>query len=116
WSLQDEVPPEAENLRPLPERPEDRAAVDGADRVAAEQERGHHAEVAAAAAHGPEEVPVLARARRDEAAVGQDQVNLEQVVDREPVPARQVSDAAAQREPADAGGRDEPARHREAER
>ena len=106
--VHDEVAPEAEDLPPLAERPEDRPAVDGADRIAAEQERGHDPEVATAAAQGPEEVGVLARARGDEAAVGQDQVRLEEVVDREAVTARQVADSAAQREAADAGGGDEP--------
>jgi len=45
---------------------------------------------------------VLARARGDEAAVGQDQVRLEEVIDGEAVTAREVADPAAQREAADA--------------
>ena len=83
--LQDEVAPEAEQLGALVDRPEDRPAVDGADRVAAEQERRHDAEVAAAAADRPEEVGVLLRARRDEPAVREHHVHAEQVVDREAV-------------------------------
>ena len=47
-------------------------------------------------------------------AVGEHELRLEQVVDREPALAGQVADAAAERQAADAGGRDDPARRREA--
>jgi hypothetical protein len=67
------------------------------------------AEVAAAAAKRPEEVRALVRARPDDVAVGEHDVRLEQVVDREPVLPRQVPVAAAEREPADSGRRDDPA-------
>ena len=79
----------------------------------AERELGHDAEVAAAAAHGPEELGVLVGARRDALAVGEHDLGREQVVDRQAVPAREVTDAAAERQPADAGRRDDPARNRE---
>ena len=52
----------------------------------------------------------------DDSAVGGDDVGRHEVVDRQPVPAAQPADAAAQREPADAGVRDQAARRREAER
>ena len=52
---------------------------------------------------------------RDEAAVGQDDVGLEQVVDREPELAGQVADAAAEGDAADAGGGDDAARRRQTE-
>ena len=81
-----------------------------------EQEARHHAEIAAAAAQRPEEIGVLALAGRDEAAVGQDDVRLEQVVDREAVLAREVAGAAAERQAGDAGGRDDAERHGQAER
>ncbi len=41
----------------------------------------------------------------DLVAVGEHDVGRDQVVDRQPVLARQVADAAAEREPADAGRR-----------
>ena len=96
--------------------PEDRAGVDRADRMRLEQEARHDAEVAAAAAQRPEEVGVLALAGRDEAAIGQDDVGLEQVVDRQAVLAREVPGAAAEGEARDAGGRDDAEGHGQAER
>ena len=63
-------------------------AVDRADRMQPERERGDHAEVAAAAAHRPEQVGVLLGAGRDEAAVGQHHVGRQQVVDGQAVLAR----------------------------
>jgi hypothetical protein len=77
--------------------------------VQAEQERRDDAEVAAAAANRPEQVGVLVRARTDALAAGQHELGLEQVVDREPEGARQVPETPAEREPADAGGRDDAA-------
>ena len=53
---------------------------------------------------------------RDDAAVGQHDVRLEQVVDREAALARQVAEAAAEGEAADAGGGDDPARRGQPER
>ena len=51
----------------------------------------------------------------DELAVGQHHLHAEQVVDRQPALPRQVADAAAQRETADAGGRDDAGRDGQAE-
>ena len=68
--------------------PEDRPGIDVLHRMRAEQEARHHAEIAAAAAQRPEQIRVLSLARRDEAAVGQHHVGLEQIVDRQPVLAR----------------------------
>jgi len=58
---------------------------------------------------------MLARARGDLAAVGQDHVDFEEVVDSEAVAAREVTDSAAQREASDTSRGDEPARHRQPE-
>ncbi len=80
-----------------------------------EEERGDDAEVAAAAAHRPEQVRVLVRAGRHEPPVGQHDVGLEQVVDGQAALAGQVAEAAAEREPADAGGGDDAAGRGEAE-
>ena len=81
-----------------------------------EQEARHHAKVAAAAAQGPEEIGVLALAGRDKTAIGQDDVRLEQVVDRQAVLAREVARAPAEGEARDAGGRDDAKGHGQAER
>ena len=95
--------------------PEHRAAVDGVDRMQLEQEGGDDAEVAAPSPDGPEQVRVAVRARRDEAAVGQDDVGSQQVVDGQAVAARQVPQPTAEGQTADAGGRDDAARGRQAE-
>ena len=99
------------HLRGLLERPERRPRVHRSHRMRAELERRDDAEVAAAAAQRPEQVGVLRLVCRDDAAVGQHDVGRQQVVDRQPVLAGEVADAAAERQAADAGRRDEPARH-----
>ena len=63
----------------------------------AEEERGDHAEIAAAAAHRPEEVRVLLDAGGDEVAVRQHDVHFEQVVDGEAALACEVAEPAAER-------------------
>ena len=78
-----------------------------------ELERRDDAEVPAAAAQRPEQVVVLGLAR-DEPAVRGDDLGREQVVTREPDAARQVADAAAERQPADAGRRHDAAGRRQA--
>ena len=100
---------EAHDLGGLLERPEGRAGDHGADRVQPEPERSDDAEVAAAAAESPQQVGVLLLACLDHAAVGQDHVRLEQVVDREAAPAGQVAQPAAKGQAADSGGGDDPA-------
>ena len=55
-------------------------------------------------------------ARGHEAAVGEDHVRFEQVVDGEAVLAREVARPAAEGEARDAGGRDDAEGHRQAER
>jgi hypothetical protein len=77
--------------------------------VQPEQERGDDAEVPSAATERPEQVRVLVVARADDVAVGQDDLGLEQVVDGQAALAGEVAEAAAEREPADPGGRDDPA-------
>ena len=95
--------------------PEDRPGIDHAHRVGLEQEARDHAEIAAAAAQRPEQVRVLLRARGDETAVGEHHVGLEQIVDGQPVLARQVAGPAAERQASDAGGRDDAEWDRQAE-
>ena len=108
---------EAQEVRRLLDRPEDRPGEHGrAHGVKAKLELGDDPEVAAAAAQAPEEVGVLGLARRDELAVGGDQVDGEQLVDRQPVLSMKPADAAAERQAGDAGVGDDPARGREPER
>ena len=93
-----------------------RPGVIGVHRVHLEQERGDDAEVAAAAANGPEQVGVLLGIGGHEPAVGQHHVHFEDVVDGEAAFAGEMTEPAAQRQPADAGGRDDAGRHGIAER
>ena len=79
-----------------------------------ELERRRDAEVAAAAAHGPEEILILERARAGDLAVGQHEIDGLQVVERHAVLGQQPAEAAAEREAADAGRADDPAGRREA--
>src|SRR5262245_12090475 len=69
-----------------------------------ELERGGNAEVAAAAAHRPEEVGVLFRAGPAHAAVRHDQLHRAQVVEGQAVLGHEPAQATAQREAGDASG------------
>ena len=84
---------------------------DRVDLVQGELEGGDHAEVAAAAADGPEQVRVLTGRGPPHPAVGGDHLGRDQVVDAEPVFAGQPAHAAAQREPGHAGVADQPGGH-----
>ncbi len=94
-------------------RVDDGAAEDGVDRVEPVAEAGRDPEVAAAAAERPEEVGVLRFGRRQQPAVGGDDVDRQQVVDRHPVLAHQPAHPAAERQPGDADGRHVAARRRQ---
>jgi hypothetical protein len=83
--------------------------------VRLELEGGDDPEVAAGALNGPEEVLVLARARPAKLAVSGDDVDREQVVDREAMLAAQMADATVQRQARDTRGRDDAARHSQPE-
>ena len=63
--------------------PEDRAPIDHADGVGLVEEASHDAEIAAAAAQSPEEVLVLRRTGGHQPPVGQYDIRLEQVVNRQ---------------------------------
>ena len=106
----DEVAEEPQHGPGVVQLEEHRPAVDVLDRVEPELERGHHAEVAAAAAQRPEQVrrsrPRWPRANRPSAVTTSAETRLSQ---RQPEPAGEVADAAAEGEPADAGGGDDPA-------
>ena len=97
----------------------------GAERLEPELERGRDPEVPAGAAQAPEELGLLGLGRADEPAVGGDELDGGQVVDREPEVALEAADSPAERQPGDAGVADDarsgrrgrvPARRRRARR
>jgi hypothetical protein len=79
-------------------------------------EAGDDAEVAAAAPQRPEQVLILIVARSHQAAVGQNDVGRQQIVDRQPQAARQVAEATAQGQTTHSGRRDHASRRGHAER
>ena len=94
---------------------DDDAGVDHVHGVQPVFQRGHDAEVPAAAAQRPEEVLVLGFTGRQELSVGGDDVGREEVVAAEPVLAVKVADATAEGQPGDPGRADDAARRRQPE-
>ena len=82
-------------------RQDQHSADDSVQPVELELEPGRDAVVAAAAADRPEQVGMRLGVHAKELAVGGYHVRGEQAVDREPVLADEISDASAEREPAD---------------
>ena len=82
----------------------------------AQLEGRDHAEVAATAAQRPVQVRVLVGARADTAAVGEDDLGGDEVVDGHPVAPALVGDAAAERQAGHAGLGHDPAGSGEPER
>ena len=77
------------------------------ERLKPELERRRDPEVPAGAAHAPEQVRLLGLARAHEPAVGRDELDRGEVVDREAELSLQPADAAAERQPRDAGVADD---------
>ena len=100
--------------RPLPGVGHHPAEDHRADRARLELEARDDAEVAAAAAQGPEEVRVLLGGSPDLPALREHHLGGPQRVDRQAVVAHQPPDAATQGEAADPGMGDLAGRHREA--
>ena len=84
------------------------------DLVQAERELGDHAEVAAPATQRPEQLGVLVARCACDRSVGKDDLDRLEVVHRPAEATGEVSEAATQRQPGDAGERDEAERRREA--
>ena len=82
--------------------------------MAAERELRDDPEVAAAAAQRPEELGLALGVRLDDRAVGEHDGRRHEVVDRQAHAARQVPHAAAERQPADSRGADDPDGDRQA--
>jgi hypothetical protein len=87
-----------------------------ADLVQPELERGDDAEVRSGAAHSPEEIGTLRLAHVEELAVGGDELDREEIVDREAEPSLKPAHAATEREPRDPRVADHAHRAGEAER
>ena len=106
----DEIAAEAQGFGALICAPEEQAEIDQrADVVQAELERGHHAEVAAAAPHRPEEVGVLLLRRRHDPAVRRHQLDRDQAVDGQARFPHQPAQTAPKRQSGDPGVADEAA-------
>ena len=78
--------------------------------MAAERERGHDPEVPSPAADRPEQIRLALGVGLHDRAVGEHHRRGDEVVDREPERSAEVADAAAERQPADAGRADDPDR------
>ena len=90
-------------------RIQDHSTMDGSELVQAKLERGDDAKVAAATANGPEEIFILRGANRQVIAIGVHEVGGDDIVATEAVLTHEPADTAAERKPADAGGRDDAA-------
>ncbi len=86
------------------------------ERLEPELERGRDPEVPAGAAQAPEQLRLVGLARPDEPAVGGDELDRGEVVDREPELTLQATDAPAEGQPGDAGVADDADRTDEAVR
>jgi hypothetical protein len=96
------VPEEVQDVAGALERMRDESAGDDrTDRVQRELERRRDAEVAAAAAHAPEQVGVLGLACHQHAAIGRDDLRGPEVVDREAMLSLKPAKAAAEGQAAD---------------
>jgi hypothetical protein len=78
-----------------------------ADGVNLELERGDHAEVAAAAADAPEKLGIFILAGGAQHTVGGDDIDRDDVVEAQAELAAQPTDTAGQRQPGDAGRRNQ---------
>ena len=85
-------------------RQDEHPADDPGERLEAVPEPGDHAEVAAAAADRPEQVGLRLGVGPDQPAVGRHDLGGEERVDRQPVLAHEIADAAAEGDPTDADG------------
>ena len=108
--VREELPVGLQHGVALADVPEGGSADEPGDVVQPEGERGDHAEVAAAAAEGPEQVRFLGRARPHLAAVGQHDLRREQVVDGQSVRPRQMTESTTEGQAADTGGGEDAAR------
>ncbi len=102
-----ELRPGVEDLALALDRPPEDAGVDLGDGHEPELQRRHDAEVAAAAAEGPEEIGLVVAVGADEATVGGDELDRVDARRRQAVPAAEEAQATADRvaDDADVGRR-----------
>ena len=105
--VQVEAPDGREHLGRALERVEPRPRDDERpDRMQVELERRHGADGRPRTANRPEEIRVLVRARPHEIALGRDELDGAEAVDREAEARREPADPAAERQPGESGVRD----------
>ena len=86
-----------------------RPAVDGVNRMSAEQEADDDAKISASAAQRPKQVRIVRFGRRYKATVGEHHVRFDEIVRRQAIKATEIPVPAAQKsEPRHAGCRDDP--------
>ena len=90
---------------------ENRPAIDGVNRMSAEQEADDDAKISASAAQRPKQVRIVRFGRRYKAAVGEHHVRFDEIVRRQAIKAAEITVPAAQGEPRHASCRDDPKRH-----
>jgi hypothetical protein len=106
----DELAEKSKQVGGLVEFVEEDPDIDVVHRMQLELQRSRDTEVAAASPQPPEQVSVLILARSAVLTVGRDDVNREQVVQREAVPAGEVTDPAAEGQAGHTGRGHDPTR------
>ena len=104
-----ELPEHVVHLGRGGQRVGDEPAEDDVERVGLELEGCRDPEVAPSAPERPEQVGLDVGVDDPHLAVGGDDLDLGDVVDRQPVHAHEPAEAPTQGQPGDAGGRDDPA-------
>src|SRR6516162_4905853 len=97
WRVRDQVAiPTHHVCRPL-EWPERRPSRDTLHLVQPEEERRNYAKIPASAPNRPKQVWIFVRIGSHQAAICQDNIRFQKIIDSEPEAAHQVSQAPAQR-------------------
>src|SRR6266498_5612130 len=113
--LGNELPVPFHDVCGLIHLPQHWAGTHRMNRMRLKQKRGDHAEVPATPANSPEQVAILVSAGNNEFPIGQDDVSREEIVNRQTILSRQVPNATAQSQAANASRRDDSGRNSEPE-
>ncbi len=105
WCNSLKVPVPAHYICRFRQLKEDRPAINEARGVGLEKETGDDAKISTTAAQSPEEVGVVRLASGSECAVRQHQIDLDQIVNGEPILAAEIAVAAAEGQTRNACGR-----------
>src|SRR5690242_18766616 len=114
-SLDDKFAVGLHDLHGLIEWPEGWPGINHLDGLPPKEERSNDSKIPAPASYGPKKIGVFLRARGHKSSIGQNHVHAEQVINGQTITAREIADAASERQAAYAGGGDEPARHSQPE-